>query len=313
MWFEAIEIGPFIIWTRLIFVLVGIWLATDFFLRLAQSANLSLQTFQDDWWQYLLGFVLGSRVFAILASYRVYFHDFSLESIPRLFILWDGGFSFLGGAIGVGVVLYLATRAQRSIFLQWLDALVPATTLGLFFAWLGAFFAGQQYGRPTDLFFGITYDAMNVRYAVPIHPVQVYYALFYLVLTFLLLIIRKRAARVGSETLFGIIIACIGTFVLEYFRGDLGIPVFATKLDFVVLLVLFLSLGIFTAIEVRLPVRTATIWQVIIYGLTAGYLLLRPWLDLEMFELRFNQFLAILSLLGTVVYVVIQRRKHPHL
>jgi len=47
--------------------------------------------------------------------------------------------------------------------------------------------------------------------------------------------------------------------------------------------------------------------------LAVGYLLARPWLDLETYELRFSQLLALLALLATVVYVVWLRRKYPHL
>lgn len=306
--FEAFQIGPFVLWTRLLFLLVGAWLSFEFFLRLARSAHLSLQHLESRVWLYALSFLLGGRLFAIVAEYRVY-----LKDPLRVLILWDGGFSFLGGAVGVGALLYLATRTQRSTFLQWLDALFPATTLGLFFSWLGAFASGAAYGRPTDSILGVTYDAMNVRFTVPVHPVQLYYAAFYLVLTFLLLLIRKREKRVGAETLFGAVAAAVGTFFLEYFRGDFGIPVFATKMDFVVLLLLFLSLGLFALIELRLSNRSVIITEILLSTVYGTYLVFRLWLPFQTFELRFSQFLAILSLLATVVYVVWHRRKYPHL
>ncbi|MBI3816489.1 hypothetical protein HY285_03025, partial [Candidatus Peregrinibacteria bacterium] len=44
-----------------------------------------------------------------------------------------------------------------------------------------------------------------------------------------------------------------------------------------------------------------------------GYLFLRPWLDLETFELRISQLLSLLALLVTIVYVVVERRRYPHL
>ena len=114
--FQAFEIGPFIIWSRLVFVLIGLWLSAEFFLRLAESANLSLQHFKEHGVWYVIGFLLGGRIIAMLSQYQVY-----LKEPLRMIIIWDGGFSFLGGAIGIGVVLYFATRGHRSIFLQWLD------------------------------------------------------------------------------------------------------------------------------------------------------------------------------------------------
>ena len=305
--FQAFELGPFLIWARLLFIFVGIWLSTEFFLRISETAHLSLQHFRDRSWLYALAFVCGGRLISILADYRAY-----IREPLRIVAVHDGNFSFLGGAIGIGVVLYFVTRGHRSTFLQWLDALLPATTLGLVFSWLGSFFAGDAYGRPTDVFWGVLYDTPSVRYTIPVHPVQLYFALFYFALTFLLLIIRKRSNRVGAETLFGIVAACIGTFVLDSFRGDFSIPVFATLLDFVVLTFLFLSLGVFAVIENRISKIISLVYELCLLGGTVAYMFARPWLDLETYELRVSQLLAVLALLVTVVYVVVERRKHPY-
>ena len=306
--FQAFQFGPFILWTGLLLLLIGIWLSSEFFFRLALSANLSLQHMQDFWWWYVLAFVLGGRLVAVVAEYRVYLRD------PlRIVVLWDGSFSFLGAALGIAVVLFIGTHFQRSTFLQWLDVLVPATTLGLCLSWLGAFFAGQAYGKPTDAFFGVTYDAPNVRFAVPVHPVQLYYAIFYFLLTFLLLVVRKKAKRVGTETLVGILLASLATFSFEFFRGDFAIPVFATLFDFIMIGALFLSLGVFAVVELRLTPRGTLLYELFLFTLSVGYLIARPWLELETYELRFSQLLTVLALLATVVYVVFHRSKYPHL
>lgn len=306
--FEAFAVGPFLIWTRVVFLLVGAALSVEFFLRLSVSAHLSIQHFREKAWQYLCAFLVGGRLFAIVANYRLYMHD-----PVRFFIVWDGGWSYLGGTIGIGGLLWWVSRTHRATFLQWLDALVPAATLGLTFDWIGNFVSGHAYGRPSDMPWAITYDAINVRYTVPIHPVQLYFALAYFLLTFALLIIRKRSTRAGEETLIGIVSASVLTFLLEYFRGDFTIPVFATNLDFLVLILLFLSLGIFAAVELRLTPRSMMAYHgglVMVFGL---YIILRNLLHLPTHELRFSQFLAVLALLATVVYVTVHRRKYPHL
>ncbi|TSC98271.1 MAG: phosphatidylglycerol:prolipoprotein diacylglycerol transferase [Candidatus Peregrinibacteria bacterium Greene1014_49] len=280
----------------------------EFFLRLAVSAHLSIQHFREHALQYLFAFLAAGRLFAMLADYRLYMKD------PiRIFILWDGGWSYLGGAIGIGMLLWWISRTHRATFLQWLDVLVPAATFGLAFDWLGKFAAGNAYGHPADVPWAITYDAINVRYTVPIHPVQLYYAFVYLMLTFLLLIIRKRSQRAGAETLCGIILASFITFFFEYFRGDFTIPVFATKLDFLILLMLFLSLGVFAIVETKLAPRVIVLYQSILVGVFAIFIVARQFLNLPTHELRFSQFLAVLALLATIVYVTVHRRKYPHL
>lgn len=308
--FEAFQAGPFTIWTHVIFLMIAIWLFAEFFFRLAQSAGLSLQPFKDHAWWYLAGAVLGGRFFAVVEQYRIYLRP---DDPFRVFFMHDGNFSFLGMAVGIGIVLYIKQRASRTTFLQWLDVLLPATAFGLTFDWLGKFAAGQAYGRPTDVFWGVTYDAFNVRFAVPVHPVQLYYAIFYLFLTFTLLIVRKHARRAGAETLFGIVLASLATFALEWFRGDFGIPVFATNLDFILLFLLFISLGIFAAVELNIGQKLGIAYEIATTTLCAAYLVIRPQLPFETFQLRFSQLLAVLALLGAIVYVVVHRRRHPYL
>ncbi len=306
--FEAFELGPFILWTHAVFLLIGSWLAIEFFLRLAERANLPLYHFQEHAWWYLAAFLGGGRLAAVLAEYHVYIQDFL-----RVFVVWDGGFSFLGGAVGIGVILFLVTRQSRATFLQWLDVLSPAAMFGWGFDWLGRFAAGQSYGRPTDMLWGVTYDAMNVRYTVPVHPVQLYYATSFFFLTFLLLIVRKISRRAGAETLVGITLAATMTMFFETFRGDFGIPVFATKLDFLVLVLLFFSLSLVAVSQIRMSPRALLLYVGLLIFCSLGYALVRPWFPFTTRELRFSQFLAVLVLLASIVYVTVHRRRYPYL
>lgn len=306
--FEAFQIGPMTIWFRVAFLLLGTWLSTEFFFRLASSAGLSLQSIKDDAKWHLIAFIVCGRILAVIGNYQAY-----IRNVLRIVVFWDGGFSFLGGAIGVALVLFWSTRRQRVTFLQWLDVLLPATTFGLAFDWFGMFMSAQAYGKPTNVPWGVVFDTFNVRYTVPIHPVQLYYALFFIILTFVLLMIRRYSKRAGAETLFGIIAASVAVFFFEFFRGDFGIPVFAKLTDFAFLASLFLSLGILALIEHRLTERANSVYSGIVAVLTVIYLLFRSSMDLPQYQLRFSQLLAILALLSTVVYVVVHRRKHPHL
>jgi len=306
--FESFEIGPMIIWMRLLFLLMGIAFSTEFFLRLATSASLSIQSIRDYAKWHLLAFFLMGRLMAIVGQYQEYAKEWF-----RIFIVWDGEFSFLGGALGIAIVLFFVTRTQRATFLQWLDVLLPATTFGLAFDWVGMFLSSQAYGKPTNVPWAITVDTFNVRYAVPIHPVQLYYAVFYFLITFALLLIRKHSRRAGAETLIGIAASSVVVFLFEYLRGDFGIPVFALLTDFVFLGSLILSLGILALLDQVLSQRVNMIYGAAVGTLTIAYVVVRPWIQLAQYQLRFSQVLAILALLAAVVYVVVHRRKYPHL
>lgn len=306
--FEAFQIGPMTLWFRLIFLLIGAWMAAEFLFKLAASANLSLQSLKDDAKWHVLAFILCGRLIAVVGNYQTYMKD-----ALRLFVFWDGSFSFLGGAIGVALVLFWSARNQRVTFLQWLDVLLPATTFGLAFDWFGMFMSAQAYGKPTNVPWGIVVDTFNVRYTVPIHPLQLYYTFFFFTLTFVLLLIRKYSKRTGAETMIGIAIAAIGIFLLEFLRGDFGIPVFAKFTDFIFLGCLFVSLGILALIENLLTEKVNTIYGGVVAVLTFAYVISRSWIELPQYQLRFSQVLSILALLATVVYVVVHRRKYPHL
>ncbi len=306
--FEAFQFGPVTIWLRLVCLLIGTWLAAEFLFRLAASTNLSLQSLKDDAIWHLVAFLLGGRILAIIGQYQVY-----LKNPLRMLILWDGNFSFLGGAIGIAFVLFWSSRNQRVTLLQWLDVLLPATTFGLAFDWFGMFLSAQAYGKPTNVPWGVVMDTFSVRYTVPIHPVQLYYAIFYFCLTFALLLIRRYSRRAGAETLLGIVVASITVFCLEFLRGDFSIPVFAKLTDFIFLGCLFASLGVLALIEKKLSERANALYGGIVAILTLVYVLSRSWLELPQYQLRFSQVLSILALLSTVVYVVVHRRKYPHL
>jgi prolipoprotein diacylglyceryltransferase len=306
--FEAFQFGPATIWMRVAFLLLAIWMSAEFFFRLAKSAGLSLQNIRDDAKWHLAAFLLGGRLFAIFANYQMY-----VKNWLRIFIVWDGEFSFIGASLGIALVLFLVTAKQRATFLQWLDVLLPATTFGLAFDWVGMFLSAQAYGKPTNMPWGVVMDTFSVRYTVPIHPVQLYYALFYFTLTFVLLLVRKYSKRAGAETLIGIATASVAIFLFEFMRGDFGIPIFAKLTDFMFLGCLIISLGILALIEQKLTERTNTVYGGMVAVLTVVYVLTRSWIDLPQYQLRFSQVLAILALVATVVYVVVHRRKYPHL
>lgn len=111
--FEAFTIGPFLLWSRAIFLLLGIWLSAEFFFKLADSARLSLKNFQEYALYFIGAFIVSGRFFAVLSQYKIYVLD------PlRIFTFTDGGFSYIGAVFGIAVVLYFVTKQQRTTFLQ---------------------------------------------------------------------------------------------------------------------------------------------------------------------------------------------------
>ena len=274
----------------------------------------------------LLAFLIGGRLLGMILLYRVYVQD------PlRILIVWDGIFNIVGGCIGFSVSLLIFTWRQRKAFLRWVDVLIPSMSLILAFDWLGRFFGSLSYGMPTDVLWGVTYESMSVRYTVPIHPVQLYYALWFFALTVLLLKIRKRevsaagpmgfgtnsaalsSSHTGLVTLVGVLLSCVAVILFEFLRGDFAVTVFAKFSDFFFLALLFMSLGALAAFERKMSHRYSLINGSLVGLGTIAYLLLRPWITVVSVEWRLSQFLAVLAVLSTIVYVVVHRWKYPHL
>lgn len=279
--------------------------------RLANHENLSLKHFKDNALMYLASFIVFGRAAAIVVQSQLYARD------PlRMLIVWDGNFSFIGGMIGVAFVLYYVTKNHRTTFLQWLDVLLPATCIGVACDWLGRMLSCSSYGRPTDFFLSYTCNSIDVRFVTPIVPVQLYYAIFFLVLTFILLAIRKQAKRAGTETLAGIVLACTFTFFIEFYRGDFSKSVFFAYTDIFVLCVLFATLILFATLERYLRYSHIVITETIMMFGVLLYLYARfwlKWIEVSTYEVRMSQFVALLLLLATIVYVIIHRQKYPHL
>lgn len=311
--FEAFQLGPFLFRSHSLFLLLGIWLSAELFIRLAQSEGMRMTLFLQKGVWFLIAFLVCGRLFGILLLYQVYIQD------PlRMMIVWDGAFSVIGACMGVGIALFYFTRRDRDTFLAWLDVFVPSVTLLMAFDWFGRLLGMLSYGRPTDVFWGTTVSSMSVRYTVPIHPVQLYYALWFFALTILLLHVRKKnVSRIrtnmqsrGLVTLTGIGLGSLSVILFEFFRGDFAVAVFAKLTDFVFLAFLFISLGSIAALETRISHQRSLMLSIGVGILTMGYVLLRPWIPVISVEWRFSQFLAVLAMLSAVVYVVVHRWKH---
>jgi len=286
--------------------------------RLAKKEGMRIGLFLNNGPWLVLSFLIGGRLLAIFLLYRVY-----LQHPERILVLWDGAFNVIGGCMGVALVLFLRSLKRRESFLKWLDILMPAMTLLIAFDWLGRFFGALSYGKPTNAPWGVIQAAMHVRYTVPVHPVQLYYALWFTVITYILLVLhRKRFAgavrmsasfRYGVPTLVGVALSALGVLLFEQFRGDFSVMVFAKVSDFLFLGILFGSLGFIAAFEKHLSYRYSLMNSVLVGIGTIAYIFIRTAIPVATVEWRFSQFLAVLAMLAVVVYVVAHRCKYPRL
>lgn len=158
-------------------------------------------------------------LFGGLAGAKLLYVAEHLGETAWLALLTDrGGMSWFGGFVG-GVGVGLLTIWWR----RWpITAVLAAATPGLAFGQLlgriGCFLVGDDYGRPTDLPWGVAFPRGLPPTTERVHPTQLYEAAFLGILGWLL--IRWRRRGMSDRGVLGsyLLLAGVFRFLLEFVR-----------------------------------------------------------------------------------------------
>ncbi len=118
----------------------------------------------------LFGMLLGGRLGYVFFYKPLYFMDNPAEIIA----VWNGGMSFHGGLLGIGLAIVLLARLRDVPIPALTDAVVLVAPIGLFLGRCANFINGELYGRPTDHWIGMVFPADPDQVAR--HPSQLYEA-----------------------------------------------------------------------------------------------------------------------------------------
>ena len=157
----------------------------------------------------VVGVVIGARLFFVLEN-----AGFFLNSPLEVFRLWKGGASSYGGFIGGFVLPYLYFRKRGLNFWAYVDAVVPAICMGIFFKRIGCFLNWCCYGIESQLPWAV--DAGDF----PRHPTQIYLALNGLMLFFVFSYLKKQKRYQGWLFLAGVIGFSFTRFFIEFLRDS---------------------------------------------------------------------------------------------
>ena len=215
----AIRLGPVAIrWYALSYIagLTGGW---QYLRWLAAKSHAKFTQLQiDDFLVWAtVGTVLGGRLGYVL----FYKPDYYFSDPVQILVLWHGGMSFHGGALGVITALLLYCRRYKIDILEFGDLLCCVVPLGLFFGRLANFINGELWGRVAD-------ESVPWAMAFPTggpelrHPSQLYEAgLEGLTLLLILHVLwRNDAIRQRRGTLAGVFLLGYGIAraISEFFR-----------------------------------------------------------------------------------------------
>src|SRR5687768_5202157 len=145
--------------------------------------------------------------------------EFSGQGEPLANLLFSrGGLSWFGGLLGGVGVGSLMLRRRRIPWFAGLAAAAPALAIGHAIGRVGCFLVGDDYGRPTDLPWGVAFPEGLPPTTVPVHPTQLYEAAALVPLVLLLLRFRRRGASPSFVLGLYLVLAGAIRFAIEFLR-----------------------------------------------------------------------------------------------
>lgn len=217
------ESGFISIQTVWVFVVLALLLSSYLAVERLKRARVNFTLLIEHGTFLILFGLIGARLTFFAFHPDIYLPGFDLRTLKNIFAIWDQGFSFWGGAIATGIALsYQLKKADENIR-KWADALSVPFIVGVMIGLAGAFLGGYAYGHPTNLHWGVLYESYNVKYTVPVHPVQIYG-----IILFSLLLWSKRKLSIknalfekdGGSAAYLMTLFFLISFVLEFFKGD---------------------------------------------------------------------------------------------
>jgi len=217
-----IHIGAFSLRTLVVFQVLY-FLATGFVLwRKSREEHYNEMEIFDSY--------LFSFIFALFFSRLVYiflnFSEFGFEILKWFNFVSHPGSNNLAFLFAAGFYLYRYAIKKKWDAFEIIDFWVHAISLGLFFTYLGRLFDGSMFGKATNMPWGIIFPGVFEKR----HPVQLYFAIFYLLLYVLLNWFEnnyrtfewyragKKAAQTGFLVAMFLIINAVFLFIMTFFK-----------------------------------------------------------------------------------------------
>lgn len=213
--FNDLKIGPVTIH------MYGLMIAIGFLSALFLTSHRGKKKGMDDdviWGIFfcaIFGGLVGSRVLYYIVEFPQILKDPS--------ILWNfkNGYVVYGGIIGGVLASYIYCRIKKASFLEYFDLVMPAVSLAQGFGRIGCLCAGCCYGRPTDAWYGITFQSSNLApNGIRLIPTQIISSIGDFVFCGILLWYAGRKPKAGRVGALWMLLYGVGRFVIEFLRND---------------------------------------------------------------------------------------------
>lgn len=218
--YPQIEIFSITIYTFGLALSIAFLLFFFMLYRLSLKFNINTNFFLGNVLWFFLSTFLFSRLFYVIAEWQNFKTIFS-EGIIKFLLMSDYNFSLMGGMVGFMVVLFFQIKRFKLSSRKYIDAIVLAFLFAGIVGFIGAFFGGQIYGKPTDAFIGITYTnpMSNSPYTSPMFPLALFYSLVCFLLFVVLYIARLFVKIEGLIGYVGIVLFSAILLIAEFYNG----------------------------------------------------------------------------------------------
>jgi len=184
----------------------------------------------------VIGGIVGAKLYYVLLNWP------QLVADPLRMIFSRGGMVFYGGFLGATALVVWEVKRSKLPVRQMADVTAPALVLAYAVGRIGCFLVGDDWGRPTDLpwgirfpqgtpptsvavierEFGIQVDPELVErfgQVVPVHPTQLYEVALSTLIFLLLWRLRKHDRQPGWLFMVWLALAGAERFLVEFFRA----------------------------------------------------------------------------------------------
>lgn len=187
-------------------------------LREAKRPGISQDTIYSLFLWGIIGGFIGARLVVVQWSHYI--------AYPKDILNFVGfpAFSLYGAIIGALVAVWVYTRVKRITFgslIGGLDAVAVGAPLAQAIGRIGCTINGCCYGTPTSLPWAVIYtnpySACGLR-GIPLHPTQVYFLLWNLIVFAVVWRLRAKLKPQGSLFFLYLCLYAAGDFGLRFFR-----------------------------------------------------------------------------------------------
>lgn len=209
-----IQLGPLRLWTYGLMLACGLW--AGYYLLRAEVRRRQMPVNTD----YLmaaiaLAGIVGAKLYHVVVTLLWTEH----QALGWHALFGFGGLAWNGGLIaGFTTLLWYAHRRRVSAW-SLLDAASPAAAVGYAFGRMGCFLAGDgDYGKPTNLPWGMSFPHGVVPTTQRVHPTPLYEIAGSLLLFYVLMKLAKRDIAPGLVFAVYLIGSGVFRFAVEFIR-----------------------------------------------------------------------------------------------